>query len=332
MNDKKRIFSAMRPTGKLHYGHMAGALSNWVNLQNEYSCFFAIADWHALMSDYSDPSNIKVNCKEILLDWLAVGLDPEKAAIFVQSHIKQHAELHLALSMITPLGWLERCPTYKEQILNLKNKDLSNYAFLGYPVLMAGDILLYKSFAVPVGEDQNAHLELTREVVRRFNYLYGDVFLEPETLLTKTAKMPGLDGRKMSKSYNNALNIADDMDIVWNKLRTMITDPARERRTDPGNPDKCPVWDVHKFFNKNQDELLELDEGCRNATIGCIDCKKRLMAHVKETMDPILLRRSNFENRDDELKQILEAGALRAQKVAEATMDEVFSAMGLLRR
>lgn len=329
MNEQKRIFSAMRPTGKLHYGHMAGALTNWVKLQNKYECFFAIADWHALMSDYIDTSNIELNCKEILLDWLAVGLDPEKAAIFVQSHIKQHAELHLALSMITPLGWLERCPTYKEQILNLKNKDLSNYAFLGYPVLMAGDIMLYKSFAVPVGEDQNAHLELTREVVRRFNHLYGEVFLEPETLLTKTAKMPGLDGRKMSKSYDNALNIADDMETVWNKLRAMVTDPARERRTDPGTPEKCPVWDVHLFFNKNQEELLELHEGCQKATIGCVDCKKKLMSHIQEIMDPILARRAKFENKDDELKQILESGAARARKVAEKTMEEVFSAMGL---
>lgn len=320
----------MRPTGKLHYGHMAGALINWVDLQDKYNCFFGIADWHALMSDYIDPSNIKSNCKEMLLDWLAVGVDPNKAAIFVQSQIKQHAEIHLALSMITPLGWLERCPTYKEQILNLKNKDLSNYAFLGYPVLMAGDILLYKSFAVPVGEDQNAHLELTREVVRRFNNFYGEVFLEPETLLTKSAKMPGLDGRKMSKSYDNALNIADDMDIVWNKLRTMTTDPARERKTDPGTPEKCPVWDIHKFFNKDKEEMLELHEGCREAVFGCIDCKKKLMVHLKKTMDPIQTRRAEFEKREDDLKQILESGAARARKVAEQTMDEVYTAMGLL--
>lgn len=330
MNEKKRIFSAMRPTGKLHYGHMAGALINWVKLQEEYDCYFAIADWHALMSDYIDPSKIKSNCKEILLDWLAVGVDPNKAAIFVQSHVKQHAEIHLALSMITPLGWLERCPTYKEQILNLKNKDLSNYAFLGYPVLMAGDILLYKSFAVPVGEDQSAHLELTREVVRRFNNFYGEVFPEPEILLTQSAKMPGLDGRKMSKSYDNSLNIADDMETVWNKLRTMTTDPARERKTDPGNPEKCPVWDIHKFFNKDSDEIVELYEGCQKAAFGCIDCKKKLMVHLKKMMDPIQTRRLEFKKRDDDLKQILEMGAARARKVAEQTINEVYSAMGLL--
>ena len=227
MDDRKRIFSGMRPTGRLHYGHMAGALINWVKLQNEYNCFWGIVDWHAMMSDYADPSKVKENCYEILLDWLAVGVDPEKSSIFIQSHVKQHAEIHLALSMITPLGWLQRCPTYKEQILNLQNKDLSTYAFLGYPVLMAGDILLYKSWGVPVGEDQSAHLELTREVARRFNSFYGDVFPEPETLLTPAAKMPGTDGRKMSKSYGNSLQIAEDMDTIWGKVRTMKTDPAR---------------------------------------------------------------------------------------------------------
>ena len=228
MDEKKRIFSGMRPTGKLHYGHMAGALINWVKLQEEYNCFFGIVDWHAMMSDYADVSKVKTNCREILLDWLAVGVDPNKAAIFIQSHVKQHAEIHLALSMITPLGWLERCPTYKEQILNLQNKDLSTYAFLGYPVLMAGDILLYKSFAVPVGEDQSAHLELSREVVRRFNNFYGEVFPEPQTLLTPSAKMPGTDGRKMSKSYGNEIPFAAHPDEMRARIRLMITDPQRD--------------------------------------------------------------------------------------------------------
>ena len=232
--------------------------------------------------------------------------------------------------MITPLGWLERCPTYKEQILNLQNKDLSTYAFLGYPVLMAGDILLYKSFAVPVGEDQSAHLELSREVVRRFNNFYGEVFPEPQTLLTPSAKMPGTDGRKMSKSYGNALNIADDMPTVWGKLRTMTTDPARERRTDPGTPEKCPVWDIQKFFNKDPQELLEIHEGCTKAGIGCVDCKKKLMVHLEKMMAPIQERRADFEKRDDELMQILESGAARARKVAEQTMEDVYSAMGIL--
>lgn len=331
MEDKKRIFSGMRPTGKLHYGHMAGALTNWVKLQEQYDCYFGIVDWHALMSDYADTSRVAANCREILLDWLAVGIDPGKASVFIQSHVKQHAELHLALSMIAPLGWLERCPTYKEQILNLQNKDLSTYAFLGYPVLMAADIMLYKSFAVPVGEDQGPHLELTRELVRRFNNFYGDVFPEPQTLLTPSAKMPGTDGRKMSKSYNNALEIADDMDTVWNKLRTMTTDPARERRTDPGTPEKCPVWDIHKFFNKDDGELAELHSGCMAAGIGCVDCKKKLMFHVKESMAPIQERRNYYENRGGDLEDILSAGAERARKVAERTMEEVYGALGLVR-
>lgn len=330
MNEKKRIFSAMRPTGKLHYGHMAGALINWVKLQDQYDCFWGIADWHALMSDYADVSRIKDNCREILLDWLAVGVDPNKASIFAQSHVKQHAELSLALSMIMPLGWLERCPTYKEQILNLQNKDLSTYAFLGYPNLMAADILLYKSWGVPVGEDQNAHLEISREIARRFNNFYGDIFPEPETLLTPSAKMPGLDGRKMSKSYGNALNIADDMKTVWNKLRTMTTDTARERKTDPGTPEKCPVWDVQKFFNHDPQEMAELHEGCMKASFGCMDCKKKLMVHLEEAMGPIQARRADYEKRGDELMDILKTGADKARKVAERTMDEVYTAMGLL--
>ena len=330
MDNRKRIFSAMRPTGRLHYGHMAGALINWVKLQDEYNCFWGIADWHAMMSDYADPYRLKDNCYEILLDWLAVGVDPEKASIFVQSHVKQHAEIHLALSMITPLGWLQRCPTYKEQILNLQNKDLSTYAFLGYPVLMAGDILLYKSFAVPVGEDQSAHLELTREIARRFNGFYGEIFPEPGTLLTPAAKMPGTDGRKMSKSYGNSLQIAEDMDTIWGKVRTMMTDPARERRTDKGTPEKCPVWDVHKFFNKDAQELSEIHEGCMTAGIGCVDCKKKLMVHLSEMMDPIQKRRTEFAKRRDDLKQILEGGARGARAVAEETMADVYRAMNLL--
>ena len=320
----------MRPTGRLHYGHMAGALINWVKLQNEYNCFWGIADWHAMMSDYADPSKLTENCYDILLDWLAVGVDPKKSSIFIQSHVKQHAEICLALSMITPLGWLQRCPTYKEQILNLNNKDLSTYAFLGYPTLMAGDILLYKSWAVPVGEDQSAHLELTREVARRFNSFYGEVFPEPETLLTPAAKMPGLDGRKMSKSYGNSIQICEDMDSVWKKLRTMMTDPARERRTDPGTPEKCPVWDIHKFFNKDAQELSEIHEGCKTAGIGCVDCKKKLMVHLSEMMDPIQKRRAEFAAHPEELRDILQAGAVRAREVAQATMDDVYTAMNMV--
>jgi tryptophanyl-tRNA synthetase len=238
----QRVFSGMRPTGKLHLGHLAGALTNWVKLQENYKCFYSIVDWHALMSEYADSSMIAENCKEVLLDWLASGLDPEKCVIFVQSHIPQHAELHLALSMVTPLGWLQRCPTYKEQILNIQNKDLSNYAFLGYPVLMAADILLYKAEIVPVGEDQSAHLEITREMARRFNSFFGNILPEPQIMLTPTPKVPGTDGRKMSKSYGNAINIADTPSEMWNKIRPMITDPARERRTGKSRRG-CPPYD-----------------------------------------------------------------------------------------
>ncbi len=326
-----RVFSGMRPTGKLHIGHMAGALTNWIKLQDDYDCFYGIVDWHALMSDYADPRKIGENCREVLLDWLSCGLDPEKSAIFLQSHVPEHAELHLALSMITPLGRLERNPTYKEQITNLQNKDLSTYAFLGYPVLMAGDILLYKSNKVPVGEDQSAHLEIARDLARRFNHFYGEVFPEPETLLTPTPKVPGTDGRKMSKSYGNSINISDDLETVWGKLRTMVTDPARERKSDPGEPEKCPVWDLHKVFNADDSQKEELAHGCRTAGIGCVDCKKALYAHIKEILGPAQEKRTYFEEHDDQLADILRSGAERARVVARKTMDEVRGSLGFLR-
>jgi len=328
---KERVFSGMRPTGKLHLGHLAGALTNWVKLQDEYECFYSIVDWHALMSEYSDSGLIKSNCREVILDWLASGLDPEKCSIFVQSMVPQHAEIHLALSMITPLGWLERCPTYKDQIRNMQNKDLGTYAFLGYPVLMAGDILLYKASRVPVGEDQSAHLELTREIARRFNYFYGPIFPEPETLLTPTPKVPGTDGRKMSKSYGNSLNISEDLKELWEKLRTMKTDPQRERRKDPGNPDVCPVWDIQKVFNPDLEERERLETGCRTAEIGCIECKKALFAHLEKLLTPIQQRRKYFEQHSDELGDILREGARRAKVVAEGTIAEVVQAIGLFR-
>jgi tryptophanyl-tRNA synthetase len=329
-----RVFSGMRPTGKLHLGHMAGALTNWVKLQEDHECYYSIVDWHALMSDYADPSRLRVNTIEVLLDWLAVGLDPDKCAIFVQSHVKEHIELHLALSMITPLGWLERCPTYKEQILNLQNKDLSTYGFLGYPVLMASDILVYKSHKVPVGEDQTAHLELSRETARRFNHFYGggeEIFPEPEMLLTHNPKIPGTDGRKMSKSYGNSLDIADEIPVLDKKIRTMMTDPARERRTDKGEPGKCPVWDLQRFFNLDEEQLEELAQGCRTAGIGCIDCKKALISHVAEHMTPIHERRKRFEARKDELTDILQAGAKKARLRAALTMSEVYDVLGMLK-
>ncbi|WP_286934640.1 MULTISPECIES: tryptophan--tRNA ligase [Aminobacterium] len=328
----KRVFSGMRPTGKLHLGHLAGALTNWVRLQNEYECLYSIVDWHALMSDYADSSKIRDNSKEALLDWLAAGLDPEKSIIFVQSHVPQHAELHLALSMVAPLGWLQRNPTYKEQILNIQNKDLSTYAFLGYPVLMAADILLYKAEMVPVGEDQNAHLELSREMARRFNNFYGNIFPEPQTLLTPTPKVPGVDGRKMSKSYGNAINISDTAEEMWEKIRTMITDPARQRRTDPGDPEKCPVWDIHKVFNNDMEQRQEIIKGCKTAGIGCIQCKKMLMEHIKEIMAPIHERRRYYESHAENLRDIVLSGAEKAKVIAQQTIDEIVEAIGFVPR
>ena len=329
-----RVFSGMRPTGKLHLGHMAGALTNWMKLQEDdnYECFYGIVDWHAMMSEYANSSVIKQNCREVLLDWLAVGLDPEKSTIFIQSHVPQHAELALALGMVTPTGWLQRNPTYKEQILNIKNKDLSNFGFLGYPVLMAADILLYKSAVVPVGVDQTAHLEITREIARRFNHFYGDVFPEPDILLTPTPKVPGTDGRKMSKSYGNSINIDDSETVMWDKLRTMVTDPARQRRTDPGEPGKCPVWDIHKVFNDDEDQKTELAKGCRAGSIGCVQCKKALKEHVVNMMGPIWERREYYKTQDALLNEILQKGACKARKVAQETMDDVINGIGFIKQ
>src|SRR6267378_488686 len=268
-SNKKRVLSGMRSTGKLHLGNYVGALENWVRMQEQYDCFFFIADWHALTTDYADTSRIKENSVEVLLDWLAAGLDPEKCVMFIQSHIPAHAELHLLFSMITPLGWLERVPTYKEPRDNIKDKDLATYGFLGYPVLQSADILLYKGDFVPVGEDQVAHVELTREIARRFNGFYGTtkVFPEPKSLLTPAPKLPGTDGRKMSKSYGNTILLTDPEALVRQKLKTMVTDPARVRRSDPGNPDVCPVGDLHKIFS-DRTTMDKVNVGCRSAGIG----------------------------------------------------------------
>jgi tryptophanyl-tRNA synthetase len=323
----------MRPTGQLHLGHLAGALTNWVKLQEDHDCFYGIVDWHALMSNYDDSEETRKLCMDVLLDWLSVGLSPEKSCIFIQSHVPQHAELFLALSMITPLGWLYRNPTYKEQIVNIRNKDLSTFAFLGYPVLMAADILLYRAEKVPVGEDQSAHMELSRELVRRFNHFFGEGLLpEPQTLLTPTPKVPGTDGRKMSKSYKNSLYISESAESMWEKLRTMITDPSREKRRDPGDPGKCPVWDIHKVFNPDESERAEIDNGCRTAGIGCIDCKKMLNTHIAEMMEPIHERRARYEKDAGLLNDILVEGARRAEAVARATMRDIYPSMGLLAR
>jgi len=244
-----RILSGMRPTGPLHLGNYVGALENWVRLQDTYTCFFAIVDWHSLTTDYADPTSIRENILEVACDWLAAGLDPARSTLFIQSQVKEHAELHLLLSMVTPVPWLERVPTYKEQQKQLSEKDLSTYGFLGYPLLQTADIIIYKADAVPVGEDQAAHVELTREVVRRFNRLYGPVFPEPQTLHTEAKRIPGTDGRKMSKSYGNAVYLKDDPETVRQKIRPMVTDPARKRRTDPGDPEVCPVFDLHRAFS-----------------------------------------------------------------------------------
>ncbi len=336
---KQRILSGMRPTGKLHLGNYVGALANWVKLQDQYDCFFFIADWHALTSDYADTSQVKQNSIEVILDYLAAGLDPKRCTMFIQSHVPQHAELHLLLSMITPLGWLERVPTYKEQQENITNKDLTTYGFLGYPVLMSADIMMYQGEYVPVGVDQVAHVEITREIARRFNGFYprnpgrGNkdpqrtyVFPEPQALLTPSPKLPGTDGRKMSKSYGNSILMSDPEAVIRQKLKTMVTDPARVRRTDPGNPDVCPVGDVHKIFS-SEDTLKKVYAGCRSAGIGCIECKSWAADGLMKALTPMQERRRHYEQNPHEAWSVLEDGAVRAGRAAEATMEEVREAM-----
>jgi tryptophanyl-tRNA synthetase len=368
----------MRSTGKLHLGNYVGALQNWVGMQDQYECFFFVADWHALTTDYADTSHVKANSIEVLLDWLAAGLDPERCTMFIQSHVPQHAELHLLFSMITPLGWLERVPTYKEQKENIAEKDLSTYGFLGYPVLQAADILIYKGDFVPVGEDQVPHVELTREIARRFNFFYpkrgyapavrvsreGEpnavldmnteladeslfhphpstfakrardeggarpefVFPEPQPLLTRTPKLPGTDGRKMSKSYGNTIMLTDPEPVVRQKLKTMVTDPARIRRIDPGNPDLCPVGDLHKIFSDSA-TMAKVNAGCRSAGIGCIECKGWAADALVQILTPMQERRKKYEDNPRLAWDILEAGSAKAGKVASATMAEVRDAL-----
>jgi tryptophanyl-tRNA synthetase len=330
-NSRKRVLSGMRPTGKLHLGNYVGALQNWVGMQDQYECFFCVVDWHALTTDYADTSKVKENSLEVAFDWLAAGLDPQKSVLFLQSHVPAHAELHLLLSMITPLGWLERVPTYKEQRDNIKDKDLGTYGFLGYPVLQSADILIYKADVVPVGEDQVAHIELTREIARRFNGFYGSskaVFPEPQSLLTPAAKLPGTDGRKMSKSYGNTIMLADPEPVVRQKLKTMVTDPARVRRTDPGNPDVCPVGDLHKIFS-DKSTMAKVNEGCRSAGIGCIECKGWAADSLVKLLNPIQERRRKYEEKPRDAWDILEAGAEKARQAAAETMDGVRAAMGM---
>jgi tryptophanyl-tRNA synthetase len=327
-SSRPRVLSGMRPTGKLHLGNYMGALANWVKLQDDYECYFFIADWHALTTDYADTSQIAPNTMEVMLDYLAAGLDPEKCVLFLQSKVRQHAELALILGMITPLGWLERVPSYKEQQENLTGKDLTTYGFLGYPLLMASDILIYQPQFVPVGHDQTAHVELTREVARRFNQFYklGDreVLPEPKVLLTPSPKLPGTDGRKMSKSYGNTIQMTDPEAVVRQKLKTMVTDPARVRRNDPGDPDKCPVGDLHKVFS-TPETLAKVYEGCRSAGIGCIECKSWAADALVRILQPIQERRASFT--EPQAKEILDQGTRRAHVRAEQTMREVREAM-----
>ena len=394
----RRVLSGMRPTGPLHLGNYHGALRNWVDLQYQYQCYFFVADWHMLTTGYEDTGHLPEYVNAVLVDWLAAGLNPGVATLFVQSHVPEHAELFLLLSMITPLGWLERVPSYKDQQAELKEKDLATYGFLGYPLLQSADILLYRADFVPVGEDQVAHVEITREIARRFNHLYGrepdfeqkaeaavkslggrnstlyrqlrrkyqeagdaealeraralvqsnnritvadrerllgyllgsgvSILSEPQVLLTATPRVPGLDGRKMSKSYGNTIGMREDPDAVAQKLRTMQTDPARVRRTDPGDPDKCPVWDLHKIYS---DEATQrwANEGCRSAGIGCLDCKKPVIEKVVEEVRVWRRRGQEFEDNPELLRSIVAEGAEKAREAARATLDDVRRAMRL---
>jgi tryptophanyl-tRNA synthetase len=360
----------MRPTGRLHLGNLVGALQNWVKLQDEYDSFHFVADWHMLTTGYENTGDLRQDTWEMVTDWLACGLDPTKATFFVQSRLPEHAELHLLFSMVTPLGWLERVPTYKEQLENMKDRDINTYGFLGYPLLQAADILMYKPRYVPVGEDQVPHVELTREVARRFNLVFGKlemteqgvhrlrqqgrplealgklsldakagfvndgtisihgIFPEPESLLTSSPRLPGTDGRKMSKSYGNAIFLTDPAEAVSKKLATMVTDPARKRRTDPGNPDVCPVFDLHKIFSA-QETIDRVNRECRTAEIGCVDCKKLAAGHLNAFLAPIQERRKPYEQEPQKVWDILADGTERARKVAHETMAEVRKAVNL---
>ena len=405
---RARVLSGMRPTGRLHIGHYFGALSNWLKMQDEYDCFYFVADWHALTTHYADSSQVAANTLEVATDWLAVGLDPKKATIFIQSSVQEHAELHLLLSMITPLSWLERVPTYKEQIENLRDKDLGTYGFLGYPLLQSADIVMYgepgQKLLVPVGEDQAPHIEMTREIVRRFNAAYGltiddsvleaikadhplfttqnyagrtfentsrgvgrslqdvkttiragilasgvrnfteqnpewgryvhqeDVLQEPDVILTETPRVPGTDGRRMAKSYGNAIWLSDTPEEIRAKTRNMMTDPQRVRRTDPGRPEVCPVFAYHNLFPEKKSaedcaRIERVDRECRTAAIGCVDCKKLMADALVKWIEPIQERRAKYEREPREVWQVLEDGSQRAKKVAEGTMERVRKAV-----
>ncbi|MDI6709488.1 MAG: tryptophan--tRNA ligase [Thermoanaerobacterales bacterium] len=321
-----RILSGMRSSGRLHIGHLS-VLHNWIALQEKHECFFFAADWHALTTIYEDTSALRENTREMIADWLAAGIDPEKATVFVQSRILEHAELHLLFSMFTPLSWLERVPTYKDQVqqLGAQGKDINTYGFLGYPLLQAADILIYRADAVPVGQDQLPHLEFCREVARRFNYLYGQVFPEPKALLTETPVLPGTDGRKMSKSYGNEIALAMPVEEVDRRARMMITDPARIRKNDPGHPEVCTVHTLHSLYSA--DRLAEIEEECRTGRVGCVACKKELSAALNRALDPIRQRRSRLLAQPRYLDDVLAAGTEKARTAARATMEIVREVM-----
>lgn len=325
---KKRILSGMRPTGRLHLGHLVGALDNWVKLQDEYECLFMVADWHALMSEYENTAAIKENILDNVVDWLSCGISPEKATIFIQSHVKEHLELHMAFSIITPLGLLERCPTYKEQMREVKNRDLSTYGFLGYPVLQAADIMLYKAEVVPVGEDQLPHLELTRQIARKFNNIYKkEIFPDAKALLTKANRLLGLDGRKMSKSYNNFIALSEKPDEIARKVQGMFTDPLRVKLSDAGHPEKCNVHNYYAVFAP--DKKKEIDEACRKSKIGCTECKKNLGKILVDYLAPLQDKREKLLKNKKHIIDLLNEGQKKAQELASKTMSEVKGALNI---
>jgi len=322
------VVSGMRPTGRLHIGHLHGALANWVKLQDEADCFFFSADWHALTTQYHDPGIIKASEREMFVDFIAAGVDPQKCTLFVQSEVKEHAELFLLLAMITPVGWLERSPSYKEIRENLTDRDLALYGFLGYPVLQTADVILYKGERVPVGVDQVPHIELAREIVRRFNFHYGEVFPEPQPLLTSAPKILGTDGRKMSKSYGNTIDLGEDAEATRRKIMGAVTDPARQRRQDPGNPEVCGIFYLHRVTSL-PDTVRWVDENCRTAGIGCVDCKKKLLERLLPEQERLRERREALLRRPEEVDEIVELGTRKARTVAGKTMEQVRRAMKL---
>ncbi len=319
---KQVVFSGMRPTGKLHLGHLVGALDNWVKLQEQYQCFFSIVDWHALMGEYEQSQEIRKNISDMALDWLACGVDPQKSVIFVQSDVPQHLELQMILSCLTPLGWLERNPTYKEQLREITTRDLQTYAFLGYPVLQAADILLYKADCVPIGEDQLPHIELTREIARRFNHIYKtQTFKDCEAILTKTPRLLGIDGRKMSKSFQNAINLSDSEDVVRKKIQSMFTDPLRIKLSDPGHPEDCNVYSYYQVFAPEKQK--DVYDWCSNAKKGCTDCKKILAENILKVLSPIQEKRETLLKDKNYIQDILSDGAEKAKTVAQKTIEEI---------